>query len=240
VFVDYDGTLSPIVEDFETADPVEGAVEVLAALSARMAKVAVISGRPVSYLSSHLRGSGSTVLAGLYGLEMATASGDVSVAPEAERWREPLAAVADAAEETAPEGLVVERKGLAVTLHYRAVPENAPWAERFAKQWARDTGLVEHPGKMSVELRPPVGGDKGTVVAELAEGLSAVCYIGDDIGDVPAFVKLRSLRSRSVATLAVAVESVEEGETPSALTRAADVVVEGPQGVLEFLRSLAG
>ncbi len=40
---------------------------------------------------------------------------------------------------------------------------------------------------MSVELRPPVKTDKGTVVDELASGLGAACFFGDDLGDLPAF-----------------------------------------------------
>ncbi len=46
---------------------------------------------------------------------------------------------------------------------------------------------------MSWELRPPVPTDKGTVVTELAAGLAAVCFVGDDTGDLPAFEALRRL-----------------------------------------------
>ena len=46
---------------------------------------------------------------------------------------------------------------------------------------------------MSVELHPPVAVDKGTVLAELASGLAAACFIGDDAGDLPAFDALDEL-----------------------------------------------
>ena len=96
---------------------------------------------------------------------------------------------------------------------------------------------MAHPGKMSVELRPPVQTDKGTVIAELGAQLDAVCFIGDDRGDLPGFEELRRLRSSGKSTLAVAVAGPE---TPPEVLDAADVVVEGPEGVIGLLEALAG
>src|SRR5207237_8443168 len=54
VLVDFDGTLSPIVEDPAAARPLPGAGEALAELARRYARVAVGSGRPGSFLLTHL------------------------------------------------------------------------------------------------------------------------------------------------------------------------------------------
>lgn len=194
----------------------------------RYKRVAVISGRPLSYLSHHLEGAGRTELIGVYGLDRS--SGETN--PDAERSRDDIESAAAAAEEQAPQGVVVERKGLAVTLHYRHEPDQRQWVERFAGGWP---DLVAHPGKMSIELRPPVATDKGTVVEELSGGLDAVCFIGDDRGDLPAFAALARMPDKD--TLAVAVDGTE---TPPELKNAADLVVDGPAGVVEFLRRLAG
>jgi trehalose 6-phosphate phosphatase len=199
--------------------------------------VAVVSGRPVSYLVAHLAGAGATELIGLYGMERSSGTGAVEVSPAALAWRADLGAAADEAEATAPEGVIVERKGLATTLHYRLAPEQAGWAGRFAADQVNRRGVVAHPGKMSVELRPPVTTDKGTVVAELSSGLQAVCFVGDDIGDLPAFSELGRLRAGGRSTLAVAVDAVE---TPRRLVEAADLVVDGPEGVAALLDHLAG
>src|SRR4051812_8239399 len=51
---DFDGTLAPIVDDPAAAGPLPGAVEVLARLSERLGLVAVVSGRPVSFLTAQL------------------------------------------------------------------------------------------------------------------------------------------------------------------------------------------
>jgi trehalose 6-phosphate phosphatase len=226
VFVDFDGTLAPIVEDYESARPLPEAPTVLKSLADRYARVAVISGRPLSYLTHRLAGAGRTELIGVYGFERS----DQPSAPEIERWRRVLEQEAEAAEAHAPDGVVVERKGLALTLHYRAAPRHRGWVEDFVRA-APD--LVAHPGKMSVELRPPVETDKGTVVAELSEGLNAVCFVGDDRGDLPAFASLARMADKETLTVAV-----DGPETPDELKAAAQLIVDGPQGALEFLRSL--
>lgn len=219
-------------------------VETLARLASRYRRVAVVSGRPVAYLLEHLgeaAGAGGVELIGLYGTQRTRwDAGEQRVAveesTEAARWRDVLSDSAERAEAAAPAGTTVERKGLAVTLHYRRAPEHAGWVQDFASAEAGRTGLVAHPGKMSFELRPPVVTDKGTVVEELAAGLRAVLFAGDDVGDVPAFEALRRLRGAGVDTLAVAVGGTE---TPADVTRAADVVVDGPAGVLQLLNEIA-
>ena len=130
----------------------------------------------------------------------------------------------------------MEHKGLAVTLHVRTAPANAAWIEDFARRQAATRGLRAHPGRLSIELRPPIGVDKGTVVEEMAGGSRAVCYCGDDVGDLPAFAALARLRAQGIATLGVAAMS---DESPLELANAADVTVDGPPGVVAFLSTLA-
>lgn len=235
VLTDFDGTLSPIVDDPEVARPLPGAAATLGALARRYPTVAVISGRPVAYLMAQLGPPPGVTLVGLYGLEKAQ-RGVVSVLPAARRWRPIVDRVAANAVTEAPPGVYVERKGLTLSLHVRRAPEHAGWAMRWAEHQAGATGLVVRPAKMSVELVPPGNTDKGSVVAGLADGLEAVCYLGDDVGDLPAFATLAVLAAAGVHTLAVAVQSVE---TPRQLLDEADVVVDGPEGALAFLVQLA-
>jgi trehalose 6-phosphate phosphatase len=233
VLVDLDGTLAQIVVDPLAARPLPGAREVLAALAARYGVVAVVSGRPVSFLADHLNVT-RVLLSGLYGLET-WRDGTVVVHPEAERWRASVAAVADRAEAELPAGVGVERKGLSVTFHVRTVAELDATVREWAERAARGAGLVAYRARRSYELRPPVEADKGTVVAQLAAGLSAVCFFGDDRGDLPAFAALDAL-DRSVSRVRVAVAS---DEAPPELLAAADVIVDGPVAALELLDGLA-
>ncbi|HEY1734358.1 MAG TPA: trehalose-phosphatase [Acidimicrobiales bacterium] len=238
VFTDFDGTLAPIVDDPAAAAAVPGALEVLGRLARRYRRVAVISGRPVDFLAGQFGGVGGVpdglVLIGLYGLERLE-GGLLHLRDGAEAWAEIVDAVADAAERDAPAGVLVERKSLAVGLHVRRRPERLGWVEAYATEQAAATGLVAQEGKLAYELRPPLRVDKGTIVAELAAGLASVCFAGDDTGDLPAFAALGRLRAEGVATLGIAARSAE---SPPAVLAAADVVVDGPPGVLDVWRRL--
>ena len=246
VLTDFDGTLAPIVDDPTMSRPLPAAIDLLHRLAGIYRRVAVVSGRPAAFLAAHLElteerelpaWSEGLVAVGLYGLEVA--DGDqVTTDPREDEWRKVIDGVADAADEQGPPGLLVERKGLSLTLHYRTAPDQAEWAKRWAGQQVERTGLVLHPARMSMELRPPLAVDKGTVVAGLVTGLEAVCFLGDDLGDLPAFAVLDRLqREEGVATLKVGVRSKE---APPELLEAADLVVDGPEGAVEVLTCLLG
>lgn len=230
VLTDFDGTLSPIVEDFTAAAPLPGVRAVLESLAGRYAVVGVISGRPVDYLVDHL-GTGLR-LAGLYGLEGVVA-GERVTAADADAWRATVdGAVRDATERF---GALVEHKGLSATLHFRTRPELEDEIRAWAASTSARTDLVVRSAKASVELHPPVAVDKGTVVEALATGLEAACFLGDDVGDLPAFDALERLAGRGIDTVKIGVRTAE---APEVLLRRADVVVDGPVGALELLRSL--
>lgn len=232
VFTDFDGTLSPIVTDPATAAPVPGVPDLLAALAGRYSVVAVISGRPVSFLAEHL--PPSVLAVGLYGLETRR-DGVVEIDPVAEPWRPVIVDAVARARAGAPPEVLVEPKGLSVSLHYRTAPQLEGRVVALADEVARATGLVARPAKRSVELQPPVDRDKGTVLRGLAAGLSAGCYLGDDLGDVAAFTALDQLAAQGFHAVKVAVRGEE---APPALVDAADVVVDSPEGAADLLRTL--
>jgi len=91
------------------------------------------------------------------------------------------------------------------------------------------------PARMSFELHPPIEADKGTAVRAVADDLAAICFIGDDVGDLPAFAELERLADEGVATVRIAVRS---DEAPELLLAAADVVVDGPEGARDLLQTL--
>jgi trehalose 6-phosphate phosphatase len=236
VLCDFDGTLAPIVADPERAEPLAQAMSVLTELVARFAVVAVVSGRPVSFLAERLGEVGPALrLYGGYGAEW-LAEGSLGRAPQLEEWAEPLAEVLAAARREAPAGLGIEDKGFALTLHWRRAPETGAWAARFAARWAKRTGLAMAPGRRAVELRAPLGVDKGTVTEQLAAGCSAACFAGDDAGDLAAFDALDRLSGRGLAAVRMAVA---DEESPPELLERADVVVGGPAEALAVLGALA-
>jgi len=236
VLTDYDGTLAPVVEDREMAAPLPGVPGIISALAERLAVVAVVSARPVEYLESQLGRSPKVTLVGLYGLERIE-NGEHRVMDAVAQWEEAIASAANAVARESPPGLEIEMKRLTLALHSRRAPETLQWARQWAAERASSSGLVAQPGRLSVELLPPVRSDKGTVVEELATALSSVCFFGDDIGDLPAFSALRRLRSAGKTTIAVGVESPEQ---PDELASAVDLLVGGPGEAVALLTSLAG
>ncbi len=235
VFSDFDGTLSPIVDDPAAARPLPDAADVLGRLAQRFRRVAVVSGRPGAFLAEHLGGRGLT-LRGLYGLEPVDTDGTVRGVAGADHWRSVLAEVATSGETQLPPEVSVERKGLSVTVHFRRYPDQEGTARRWAEGAASGAGLLLHPARMSFELRPPLPHDKGMVVAELAADLSHVCFLGDDVGDLEAFDALDALADAGATTFRVAVSS---DESVPDLLRRADLVVDGAEGALDLLRALA-
>jgi trehalose 6-phosphate phosphatase len=138
---------------------------------------------------------------------------------------------------------VVEPKGLSLTLHFRTRPELGPELHAWADAEAARSGLVVRPAKASIELHPPVPGDKGSVVEHTVlaafpadNSMSAVAFLGDDVGDLPAFDALDRLGASGLHAVKVAVAT---DETPAELLERADVVVDGPAGALAFLERLA-
>jgi trehalose 6-phosphate phosphatase len=243
---DFDGTLAPIVPDPEQARAHPDAVPVLARLAPKVASVAVITGRPAGVAVRHggfagVPGLEHLVVLGHYGAERWDAvSGHVSAPaphPGVAAVRAELPGFLDRI--GAWRGTWIEEKGRAVAVHTRRATDpqaafdalRAPLTDLAARH-----GLIVEPGRLVLELRPP-GMDKGVALLEYVReiGASAVLYGGDDLGDLPAFAAVDELRSEGVPGLLVCSGSDEVTE----LRERADVVVDGPEGVVRLLRGLA-
>jgi len=235
--VDFDGTLAPIVAEPDDACPAPGAIGILNRLAAELGCVAVVSGRSLSFLLGRLAECPGLVLAGNYGIERLVDGQPVTD----ERVAPHLASIRDAAgkaQELLPSLLVELKSGLSVTIHWRTQPELEGAAVGVADELAQSLGLVAHPARMAVELRPPVGIDKGSVVAELCKGYAHAAYAGDDEGDLSAFRMLRRLHGEGALSSALLV-AVTSQEGPPELSRTADVAVATPVELTSLLGRLA-
>lgn len=241
IATDIDGTLSPIVDDPDAAVMAEGAVAALSALAARLAVVVAVTGRS-AVDGRRLLGTDAILVAGNHGVEWLE-PGSVGGAPAAGD----VGARLDLALAAVPrlEGISVEHKGLSATIHYRAAA--APRAARAAVLAAvlaavrgASPGIDVREGRMSVELRPAGQGDKGTAIRSLVDrlGLRGLVVLGDDLTDLDMFGAASSLRAAGRIRAAV-IGVGGGGEVPHAVESAADVVLRGPDEVVELLRALA-
>jgi trehalose 6-phosphate phosphatase len=213
---------------------------VLEHLTAQFGVVAIVSGRPVSFLVAHL-GIGPSLarlgVYGHYGLEHRAPDGSIVCDPLVDDYAGTVAEAIREAHAAAPPGALVEEKGLALTLHWRNAPDVAPRAIELAHEIAARHGLAILQGKRAIELVLPVANDKGSVVVSLLASCSAGCVLGDDVGDIPAFRAVDVLaHTHNFAGVRVAVTSPE---VPAALVADADFVVAGPLAALGFLEELA-
>ncbi len=246
VGLDFDGTLSPIVADPAEAHIHPAAAEVLVALSAQVRAVAVITGRParqalalggLDEVGDAIGEQGRELFVyGQYGNERWSSTDRRVISPRpphgvASFLREVRSVIRRAGVGEAH----IEEKGLAVAVHTRRLEDPDAAYDRLlplVADLAHHYDLVVEPGRNVIEVRAP-GMDKGEAVHKLSSDLSAggFMFAGDDLGDLEAFKAVLHLRDTGLATLLVCSASAEQ----SALMDLADVVVDGPEGVLDLL-----
>ncbi|GIF10858.1 trehalose-phosphatase [Actinoplanes teichomyceticus] len=232
-FFDFDGVLSPVTKDPSASQPVPESLGVLERLAAKVARVAIVSARPVDFLRSRFGGLEHVDLYGLYGLEVLH-EGDVVTKPAALEYAEPMAALAAEAEAVLSRPVFVEYKRLSVALHYRECPERADEVERWAHERAERANLKIQRGRMVVELKPPVDQDKGMVITEAVRDTGCAWYFGDDMSDIKAFDALRAREAVDPAFFGMAI-AVANDETGAEVSSAADLTLASPTAVAEFL-----
>ena len=260
-FLDYDGTLTPIAERPEEARLSERALAVVRRLAADpRCRVAVVSGRRLSEVQE-LVGVPGLAWAGNHGLELAwpvaapeapgAAEGAAGAAGathgatlgEMAGWVHPgaigargsLEVVARAPQLSSWPGVWVEDKRLTLTVHYRqAGPEVGPkLGELLAGIIKRRPDIELRRGKMSYEVRPRLGWDKGRAVLRLVRELApqggwGLFYAGDDETDDDALRAVRRLPDPSVGIMVG-----RGGEGP------ADFCLRDTGDLLEVLETLA-
>jgi alpha,alpha-trehalase len=233
VFLDYDGTLTPIVERPEDAHLPPGTRQAIAKL-AEHCTVAIISGRDLPDVRGRV-GLDHLIYAGSHGFDIAGPEGLRMVNEEAESY---LPSLDEAEAELSRslktiEGAQVERKKFSIAIHYRRVPPHQHEAvsatvEKVAKKHAK---LRQGSGKMVYELQPNIDWHKGKAVLWLMDALGLdrteilPVYLGDDVTDEDAF---RALPRKGLGIV------VEGGDHPSA----AAYSLKDPGEVRQFLQRL--
>jgi trehalose 6-phosphate phosphatase len=239
IATDFDGTLAPLVRDPETSRPVAGVIEAMAKLAERGAQVAVITGRAADTVVrlGGLDAVPGIVVAGLYGLQ--TWHDGRLQSPQPPESIEALRAeLPEVVTSGGDPDVWIEDKGLSLVVHARTSSDPDAALARLAEpvtSLAKRLGLEVHPGSDVLEIRVP-GYDKAAALARLATGRRAVLFLGDDLGDLPAFAEVRRLRDAGLLAYSVAVRS----SGVSQLEGAADVDVPDPAAAAQLFSALAG
>lgn len=243
--LDFDGTLSPIVPDPDRAYVHPASVAALRRIAPFLQQVAIITGRPALKaveLGGLAEGSGleHLVVMGQYGIERWDArTGDVLSPPLPEAIVEVKQVLPELLRRSGHPDAWIEDKGRAVAVHTRRLPDpSAAFSDLFepVRALAEAHGLHLEPGKNVLEVRA-AGFDKGDAVRDLVARLdpSTFVFAGDDLGDIAAYDAIDALRSEGRATLLI----FPDGGEPGPLAERADVVVDGTDGMAQWLTRLA-
>lgn len=233
IFLDYDGTLTPIAERPELAvlsDEMRGTLKSLAAHFT----VAIISGRDLSNVKQ-LVGVEDVFYAGSHGFRI---KGPDAFHMESEHGTEyrPLMERAERTlrtEVAAIPGVIIEPKYLSIAVHYRLVAAgDVPAVEAAVDRVVgAHPGLRKSEGKKVFDLQPDIDWDKGKAVLWLLEALGldrshkVPIYVGDDLTDEDAF---HALGERGIGIV------VKGGNRPTA----ARYALEDPDELRRFLEAL--
>ncbi|SDH47058.1 trehalose-phosphatase [Roseospirillum parvum] len=242
IFLDYDGTLTPIVARPEDAvlDPAGRAI--VAELAKRL-PVAVVSGRDRPDVEK-LVGIDGLIYAGSHGFDVTIPGHGTldhegiadlgglldSVEAHLRRHLDPIA------------GALIERKKFSIAAHYRQVAEADYPAFRAGldQVLASFSGIKEKPGKKVFEFQPAIDWDKGKCVRHLRQALElndpAYCplFFGDDVTDEDAFKALPDFAGFGV--LCAPADWAEDDGTPK--QSYARFRLDDPAQVLAFLDRL--
>ncbi len=219
LFFDVDGTLAPIVANPEDARVPDATRSELRRLASRYGLVACVSGR-TGAVAQAIVGIPELTYVGEHGLELD---------PDAEAWRERIRSFGARA------SWPVEEKPLSAAFHYRTAPDHDAARRELAhvEADARAEGFRTRWGRLVLEVLPPIDASKRTAVAHLLgqTGLRRALYAGDDTTDLDAFTALDGLE----VGVRIAIASPE---SPAALRKRADLVLDSPAALVDLLAEL--
>ncbi len=228
LYLDYDGTLTPIVPDPRQAVLTDETKNLLENLSS-ICSLAIISGRDRSNVES-LVPLKRVHFAGSHGFDIKLSDGTIKELEEAGSARKELqeiSALFDQRLRHVP-NILVEEKRYAVAVHYRKVQEeHIPEIDRVINETLKEFHHLKRTGgKKIFEIRLEIKWNKGQALLWMREHLNEAntvpIYIGDDLTDEDGFEAIKDIG------LGILVGS------PDSLTQA-KYFVETPDDVLKFL-----
>ncbi|GCE11132.1 trehalose-phosphatase [Tengunoibacter tsumagoiensis] len=243
---DIDGTLSPIAPTPDEARLYTGVEKLLRQASA-YAHVGIITGRAVKDGARLVDVDGLTYI-GTHGLEWSDGLPEthpIQLLPEALPYVEPGKELLDLVESHLTEfpGVIVQRKNVGGSIHYRLAPEPEQTRERLLallREPAQRLQMRLGEGKRVVEVLAPLKINKGHALRRYVNhfGLRSVLFAGDDRTDLDAILEIETLRQEGYTALSIVVQ---HQDTLPALLEHGDIIVQEVEGMVQlFERIVAG
>jgi trehalose 6-phosphate phosphatase len=241
---DIDGTLSPIASTPGGAHLHPQAAELLEQAK-KYAHVAIVTGRGLQD-GARMVGVDNITYVGNHGLEWSNGlpeTHEVTLVAEARPYEQAGKEVLDLAEQELkpiiPE-LIVQRKSVGGTLHYRLAPDPEQARERILSvisEPAQRANMRVGEGKRVVEILPPITVNKGTALQMLVQRfqLRGIVFAGDDRTDLNGVLALEGLRETGLAAWTIAVRHTD---TPVQLLEHADSSVNEVEGMIGFFKEM--
>lgn len=242
IVTDIDGTISEIASTPNEAFVSPSMRNQLVKLNNKYKLVVVISGRSVVN-AREMVGVDGLLYVGNHGLEYLKNSAPFLV-PEAEEYMKPIEETLNLLKNgklSKTEGLMLENKGVCLSIHYRGCKNPEIVRENILKTLhdlpsSKNLNVTE--GRKLVECKPPLGYDKGLILDNIIEkyNLKKIIYLGDDITDLDAFIKLKELESiKKINGISILVNS---SEIPDYVKKGSSFFVEEVNEILEFFQWL--
>ncbi|HEY0753294.1 MAG TPA: trehalose-phosphatase [Ktedonobacteraceae bacterium] len=240
---DIDGTLSPIVSTPSEARLYPGVAELLAE-ARNYAHVAIMTGRALASGAALVNVEGLTYV-GTHGAEWCEGlpgTHEIQINPLARPYLAPGAELLDLAEQELASlpGILIERKLLGGSVHYRLSPQPEQAHELIlttlrAAAEARHFHLSE--GKRVIDIKPIIALNKGTELRSFAQRfqLAGLLFAGDDRTDLDAALEIERLRQDGLQAAMIVVQAPD---TLPALLEHADSVVQGVAGMAQLLNEI--
>ena len=202
LFLDYDGTLTPLVNHPERALLSTETRAALGRIAARGdVDLAVVSGRALADIRRRVD-LPELIYAGNHGLEISGRDIEPFLHEDLIHYQQRTQQLVEGLVECAVEGAWTEVKGPTLTFHYRAVPlRNHATLVQQVRQVIHSAGYQARSAHFAIEARPPIGWDKGRAVLHILRARYGpawservrVIYVGDDQTDEDAFRLLAGL-----------------------------------------------
>ncbi len=238
---DVDGTISKTAPTPQEAEVSPVCRQYLSLLGKHLALVAAISGRPAIEVKNMVK-IDRMVYIGNHGLER-WANGNSELAQGVKDYAKVIkAATEEFTRLLSIEGIRIENKGITATIHYRLCPKPEAAKRDILAALENSThakSLRILPGRMAINLLPPVEVNKGTAVLELIHeyNLQGGIYLGDDLTDIDAFRAIHAA-SHDLDFQGFAV-GITSQEMPEKLVAETDFTLNGINEVERFLEWLS-